>query len=188
VGVEHRHLVDLEQRVLACACGACATLFDREGACGGRFRTVPERYVGDPQWRPTPEAGKALAALDVRGGLAFFVRRCGAGPVLAVRPGPAGPVESEVEPGLWQAAFAGAAPARLLVDDVEALLLWSDTGRARCALVPLDAAYALLAALRPLWREPDGGPAARARVTAFLADLDRRAVPVPATARWGTPA
>ena len=71
------------------------------------------------------------------------------------------------------------APDRLLVPDVEGLLLRCDDAAVSGCLVPLDAAYALLARLAPLWRPPDGGLKADAEVTAVLTAVAHRAAPPP---------
>ena len=44
----HGHVVALDQRSLRCACRPCYLLFTPDGAGGGRFRAVPERYLHDP--------------------------------------------------------------------------------------------------------------------------------------------
>src|SRR5262249_53690089 len=44
ISADHRHLIDIEQRQIACACSVCAILFDGRAAAGGRYRLVPRRY------------------------------------------------------------------------------------------------------------------------------------------------
>ena len=53
----HRHLVDVDERRLLCACRACALLFARPGAGGGHLRLLPTRRrrlddfeLDDAQW------------------------------------------------------------------------------------------------------------------------------------------
>ena len=53
MGPEHNHLVDLERRNLMCACRVCWLLFAPDGAGGGHFKAVPERYVAFPDLRLT---------------------------------------------------------------------------------------------------------------------------------------
>ena len=48
---EHGHLVDLERRSLMCACRGCYLLFTPDGAGGGHFRAVPDRYLAFPDFR-----------------------------------------------------------------------------------------------------------------------------------------
>jgi len=85
----HRHLVDRREGGVACACRACALLFDRADA-DLPYRTVPERVLVDPglvlrveEWAET--------GLPVH--LAFVVR-VGEG-WRAWMPGPAGATEAE---------------------------------------------------------------------------------------------
>jgi hypothetical protein len=172
----HRHLVDVDQRVLACACVACAMLFDREGAAGGRFRTIPDRYFSDPRWRADPVAWQAL---NVPVGVAFFFRNSVQDRIVAFYPSPAGATESEVEPGAWDAAFGDCAAARLLAPDVEALLVRRTDQASSCHLIPVDAAYELVGRLRLHWQGFDGGELARRELDAFFDALERKAVPVP---------
>ena len=42
---DHRHLIDLRNRELMCACRPCKILFDRGAAGGGHYRLVPERRL-----------------------------------------------------------------------------------------------------------------------------------------------
>ncbi len=53
---EHDHLVDLEQRSLLCTCRGCYLLFTPDGAGGGRFRAVPDRYLAFPDFRAVARA------------------------------------------------------------------------------------------------------------------------------------
>lgn len=180
IGAAHRHLVDTAQRVLACACPACALLFDGDGAAGGRLRAVPERFLYDPDWD-----GGAAAARDALvppiGSLAFYFRNSALDRIVALRPGPDGGAEAEIEPDAWERAFGGCALARALADDVEALLVRRrDDGRADCHLVPVDAAYALAGRLRRTWSGIGVGPRARAELDAFYGRLARDAVPLEA--------
>src|SRR5262249_12126218 len=64
----HRHVIELADRALRCACGACAVLFRDPGAGGGRYRTVPDRVV-------RIESGLDLSALGVPVELAWLIRR-----------------------------------------------------------------------------------------------------------------
>jgi hypothetical protein len=172
---EHRHLVDVERRALACACPPCALLLDRDGAGHGRFKAVPQRYLTDSR----AGLGDALwAALGIPVGIAFLLRHAATDRLLAVYPGPAGPTESDPGPDGWQTLTEATGLAELLRPDTEALLLVRTDGDRLCALVPVDAAYALVGRLRQHWHGIDGGPQARARLAEFLADIRSRATAV----------
>lgn len=176
VGDRHRHLVDTDRRVLACACIACAMLFDREGAGVGRFRTIPDRYLSDPAWSVDAAGWQALR---VPVGVAFFFRNSALDRVVALYPSPAGATESEVEPEAWTEAFGDSTLAATLAPDVEALMVRRTETDATCHLLPVDTAYELVGRLRLHWQGFDGGDRAHTELDAFFADLERRAVPVP---------
>lgn len=171
VAPEHRHLVDVERRALACACPACAALFEREGAGGVKYRAVPRRYLADPA-SPLDEDAWALLRIPI--GVAFLLRNSALGQVVACFPGPAGVTESEIEPEVWQ-RFAEATPlARELLPDVEVLLIRRTDGHRDCHLVPVDAAYELVGRMRTYWQGFDGGAEAHAELDAFFADVARQ--------------
>lgn len=168
----HRHLVDIEKRALACSCGPCAQLLDRSGGPRGRFRAVPDRYLGDPGHRIDDSAWEALR---IPVGVAFFFRNSALDRLVALYPSPAGATESELEPSSWQGVLAATRLAEQLEPDVEALLLRRHEGRFACFLVPVDIAYELVGRMRLLWQGFDGGAEARADLDAFFAHVRDRA-------------
>ncbi|MFJ3203211.1 DUF5947 family protein [Streptomyces sp. NPDC086989] len=168
----HRHLVELDQRALVCACTACALLFDRPGATTGRYRAVPDRYLVDPEHRLDDGAWEQL---QIPVGVAFFFRNAALDRLVALYPSPAGATESELDPATWQDVLGGGALAALLEPDVEALLLRRTEGRTECYLVPIDICYELVGRMRLLWQGFDGGAEARAALNAFFAQVERRA-------------
>jgi hypothetical protein len=172
----HRHLVDTERRSLVCACTACAVLFDRPGAGGGRFRTVPGRLLSDPALEVTASHWESLG---VPVGVAFFFRNSALGTIVALYPSPAGATESEVAQRAFDAAFGSSPLARALEPDVEALLVRRTENGGSCHLVPVDTAYELVGRLRLHWQGFDGGDRVRAELGAFFADVEARAVPLP---------
>nr|WP_243638842.1 DUF5947 family protein [Streptacidiphilus pinicola] len=171
----HRHLVDVERRALACACPACAALFDRDGAGGVKYRSVPRRYLADPV---APLGEDAWALLRIPIGVAFLLWNSALGQVVACFPGPAGVTESEIDDDVWQ-RFAAATPlAAELRPDVEALLIRRTGGHRDCHLVPVDAAYELVGRMRMFWQGFDGGAEAHAELDAFFAEVARQARPL----------
>ncbi|MEV8207342.1 DUF5947 family protein [Streptomyces sp. NPDC079189] len=168
----HRHLVDTERRALACACTPCALLFERPGAAHGRFRTVPDRYLSDPDHRLDDGAWELL---QIPVGVAFFFRNAALDRLVALYPSPAGATESELDPETWQTVLGTTRLAALLEPDVEALLMRRTEGRAECYLVPIDICYELVGRMRLLWQGFDGGAEARADLKAFFAHVEERA-------------
>ncbi len=170
--VGHRHLVDTDKRALACACTPCALLFEQPGAGRGRFRTVPDRYLADPDHRLDPGAWELL---QIPVGVAFFFRNAALDRLVALYPSPAGATESELDPSTWQSVLGTSLLARLLEPDVEALLLRRSEGRTECYLVPIDICYELVGRMRLLWQGFDGGAEAQADLRAFFAQVAERA-------------
>jgi hypothetical protein len=168
IGEGHGHLVNLDARNLMCACRACYLLFLSEGAGGGHFRAVPDRYLAFPEFRMSPAQWESL---QIPVGIAFFFLNSALGRVVAFYPGPAGATESELPLDTW-AELVSANPAlSTLQPDVEAFLVRSERARggiAECFVVPVDACYELVGHLRQLWRGFDGGSEAHAAIDAFF--------------------
>ncbi|MFF2213577.1 DUF5947 family protein [Streptomyces antibioticus] len=179
---DHRHLVDTEQRSLACACTPCALLMETPGAAAGRFRAVPDRRLTDPGHRIDDLAWEAL---QIPVGVAFFFRNAALDRLVALYPSPAGATESELDPATWNEVLGRTRLADLLQPDVEALLLRRTDGVIECHLVPIDLCYALVGRMRLLWQGFDGGAEARAALDAFFTDVRRQARPVPAAQAVG---
>jgi hypothetical protein len=170
----HRHLVDTEKRSLSCACTPCALLFERQGAGGGRFRTVPDRYLSDPD-HGLDDAAWDLLQIPVS--VAFFFRNAALERLVALYPSPAGATESELDPSTWQRVLGRTRLADLLEPDVEALLLHRTEDRYECFLVPIDVCYELVGRMRLHWQGFDGGAEARADLVEFFAHVSHRARP-----------
>ncbi|GJF30990.1 hypothetical protein KNE206_36900 [Kitasatospora sp. NE20-6] len=171
----HRHLVDVEERSLACACTACGLLFHQDGAAGGRYRPVPDRYLVDPEHSVTDAVWDSLR---IPVSTVFFLRNAAQERPIALYPSPAGATESELDEDDWQAVLGGSPLAALLEPDVEALLLRRSEGHNRAYLVPVDACYELVGRMRLHWQGFDGGAEARAELDAYFDRLDARARPV----------
>ncbi len=168
----HRHLVDTENRSLACACDPCARLLDTSGASTGRFRAVPGRCLSDPG-HGIDEA--CWERLRIPVGVAFFFHNSALGRPVALYPSPAGATESELEPETWELIQAATPLAGLLEPDVEALLLRRHEGRVECHLVPIDICYELVGRMRLRWQGFDGGARARADLEEFFGHVRERA-------------
>jgi len=169
---EHGHLVDLKARRILCSCRPCYLVFEPEGAAQGRYKTVPTRYervsgfaVDDAQWD----------AFQIPIALAFFFFNSIEGKLSAFYPGPAGATESQLPLETWDTIAAQYPVLATLQADVEAILIHRRTGApARCAIVPIDAAYELVGVMRTNWRGFDGGQDVWNRIDAFFAKVDER--------------
>lgn len=154
IPAEHRHLLDIRQRRLLCACRACSILFDRREAGGAHYRLIPDRC-----WRL---AGFALEdALWERLGIpvemAFFFHSTPAGRVVAFYPSPAGATESLLELGAWEELLAANPLLGEMEPDVEALLVNRTAGAREHWLVPVDLCYRLVGLIRTHWKGLAGG-------------------------------
>ncbi|MGW2206880.1 DUF5947 family protein [Streptomyces sp. NPDC001774] len=161
----HRHLVDIDKRALACACGPCAQLMDGSGGSQGRFRAVPGRFLVDPAHRIDDQAWESLR---IPVSVAFVFRNSALDRPVALYPSPAGATESELEETSWRSVLDATRLAALLEPDVEALLLRRHEGRTECFLVPIDLCYELVGRMRLLWQGFDGGAEARADLDALF--------------------
>ncbi|HVM39543.1 MAG TPA: DUF5947 family protein [Acidimicrobiia bacterium] len=162
---EHRHLVEAATGEIACACRACALLFD--GTATGRYRVVGERRapvdadLDSPEWR----------RLGVPVGLAFFVPGAPGDDVRAVFPSPAGPTEAEVEPADWAAVVARHPELASLEPGVEAVLVHRLRDARECWILPVDDCYRLVGLFRQRWSGFTGGDDVWRELGAFFDDL-----------------
>ena len=167
----HRHLVDLDDRRLLCACRACAVLFDSEAAGGGHLRLVPTRrrrlddFVLD---------GAAWDRLRIPVDMAFFFHSTPAGRVSAFYPSPAGPTESLLELEAWTELEAANPVLAEMAPDVEALLISRARDMREHWLVPIDDCYELVGLIRSRWRGFGGGEEVWAAIDRFFDDLPTR--------------
>jgi hypothetical protein len=167
----HRHLVDLNDRRLLCACRACALLFDSKEAGGGHLRLVPTRrrrlddfVLDDPQWD----------RLRIPVDMAFFFHSTQAERVSAFYPSPAGPTESLLELEAWTELETANPVLGELEHDVEALLVSRARDMREHWLVPIDDCYELVGLIRSRWRGFGGGEEVWAAIDSFFDDLPTR--------------
>jgi hypothetical protein len=185
---EHRHMVDVRQRSIACACAACALLFTRSG---GRYRTVPDRVCHDPG---APLTSAEWAELQIPVSIAFFFENSALDPrgddppypprgrVIASYPSPAGVTECELDLAAWDSLAAAHPLLAALEPDVEAILIVGGApggpraaGPVEAFLVPIDVCYSLAGALRRDWHGFDGGAGVRRVLAELLGSLRARA-------------
>jgi Family of unknown function (DUF5947) len=171
---EHRHVLDLENRNLLCACRACAVLLDRRAAGGGHWRLVPERRLRLDEFRMPDEHWETL---NIPVDMAFFFNDTSAGRVVAYYPSPMGPTESALKLESWDALEEANDILRSLEPDVEALLVNRARGQRRQWLVPIEDCYALVGLIRGGWRGLTGGAEVWRALAGFFEELDRRARP-----------
>jgi hypothetical protein len=178
IGDDHRHLVDTKARNLMCACRGCYLLFVSEGAGGGHYRAVPDRYVAFPGFQLSRAQWDAM---QIPVSVAFFFFNSELGRVAAFYPSPAGATESELPLDKWAEIVAANPELGTLQPDVEAFLVRASPergepgrGEAACYLVPIDVCYELVGHLRRLWRGFDGGSEAHEQLERFFATVGAR--------------
>lgn len=169
IASEHHHLFDRERRSIACACTACATLFEViEGRRYRRIQPVVRRLAGmtidDAAW----------ASLGVPVGLAYLAPLSN-GDVLAAYPGPAGPATSRVDLAAWNAVVAQHSGLSGLEPDVEAWLVNRVDAEPRYYRVSIDHCYRLAGLVRSRWNGLGGGPAVAATIAEFFRALEAQA-------------
>jgi hypothetical protein len=198
----HGHVADLEQSSLMCACRACYLLFtasvrggdppDPPGSTGSggtplrgaprrrgsaRYRSVPDRYLRDPDRRLTAAEWDEL---QIPVGLAFFLYRSDRGELGCFYPSPAGATECALDLPAWQRMAAAHPLLGRAEPDVEAVLISQDeSAGVEYFIVPIDACYELAGRMRMLWRGFDGGTEARESIAEFLAGVRKRARDAP---------
>ena len=130
-----------------CACRGCYLLFTSDGAGGGHFRSVPDRYLSFPDFELSPEQWDNL---QIPVSVAFFFLNSSLGRVAAFYPGPAGATESELPLDTWAEVIDANPQLATLQPDVEAFLVRSrpNGGGTECYIVPIDACYELVGHLR----------------------------------------
>ncbi|MBV9140008.1 MAG: hypothetical protein JO115_03665 [Pseudonocardiales bacterium] len=171
IGEWHGHVVDIEGRGLMCTCRPCALLFTKEGAGGGRFKAVPERYRYAAD---VPLAAATWDSIGIPVGMAFFFTNSALGHTVAFYPSPAGATESLLSLEAWQDLLAAIPALADLRSDVEALLVHKTDSGFEFFAVPIDACYQLVGLVRLRWKGFDGGEEAWAAIHQFFADLRER--------------
>lgn len=168
---DHEHVVNVESRNLMCTCRGCWLLFTPEGAGGGRYRAVPDRY--------STVDGFALAdgswdSFQIPVSVAFFFHNSSLDRVTAFYPSPAGATESLLELDAWDKLVQANPILATLIPDVEALLVRVGGDEQVAFVVPIDACYELVGHVRRLWRGFDGGREANDALEQFFADVRER--------------
>ena len=146
----HRHLVDINDRRLLCACRRVHAAVRLQGggrrapapACPTRRRRLDDFVLDDAAWD----------RLRIPVDMAFFFHSTPAERVSAFYPSPAGPTESLLELEAWTELEAANPVLREMEPDVEALLVSRARGMREHWLVPIDDCYELVGLIRSRWR------------------------------------
>lgn len=171
---DHRHLWDTSARAVVCVCRACAILFNRGAAGGGRYKMVPDRRLALEEFSLSESEWESLR---IPVGIAFFVAGTAPG-VRVFYPSPAGPIESVVEGTTWARLRQRHPILDRMEPEVEALLVNRARGARQYVLVPIDECYRLVAVIRLRWRGLSGGQEVWKEIGHYFELLRQRCRPV----------
>ena len=167
----HRHLLELANRRIICACDACALLF--QNVSEGHYKLVPR----DARQLLDFKMSEALwddFALPIN--LTFFYRDTVAGKVVAMYPSPAGATESLLPQSNWAELERNNPALTRMAYDVEALLV-NRVGAAReYFIAPIDVCYELVGLIRKNWRGFTGGETVWREIDSFFEKLRANSV------------
>lgn len=163
---DHRHLLNLEDRHMVCACESCWALRSGDAEyrpTGNRVLWLEDFVLPDEIW----------ARFSIPIGLAFFIR--GSGNVVAMYPSPAGATESELDLGAWHELARLNPVLETLEADAETLLVNRRAKPPQHVIAPTDEAYKLVGLIKANWQGLSGGPAVERVVAGFFEQLQARA-------------
>jgi hypothetical protein len=164
---DHRHLLQLTDRTILCACEPCIAMRSGEADLRptGTRATMVNGFVLDAElW----------ARFQIPIGLAFFVVTSAteAG-VVALYPSPAGATECELYLAAWNELVAVNPVLESLEPEVEALVVNRLADPPLHAIVPIDRCYELVGRIKATWEGISGGNAVENAVQAFFARLSQ---------------
>jgi Family of unknown function (DUF5947) len=161
VSAEHRHLLELGERRILCACEPCIAMrsgMDNYCPVGTRYLWLDDIEMPDELW----------AAFQLPIGLAFFFRSTGVDAVVALYPSPAGATESELHLESWRKLVELNPILDNLESDAEALVVNRMGDEPQYAVVPIDECYRLVGLIKSTWEGISGGSAIEDSVPKFF--------------------
>jgi hypothetical protein len=167
---DHRHMLQLEERRIDCACDSCWSL--RSGdpeyrPVGTRIAWLPELQLSDETW----------AGFGIPIGLAFFMRSSTAGRVVGLYPSPAGATECELDLAAWEGLCEANPILHSLESDAEGLVVNRMTSPHQYAIAPIDLCYGLVGLVKANWDGISGGTRIEGAIAGFFEELRRRSAP-----------
>lgn len=171
---EHQHVVNIDSRALLCTCRPCYLLFTVQGAAGGKYVSVPDRYIHDPEI-VVSDAQWDQFQIPVK--MAFFFVNSAMNQTVAFYPSPAGATESLLPSETWAEIMEANPLFSSLAPDVEALLFYKGDAGFECFLAPIDTCYELVGTVRMFWKGFDGGQEAWEAIDTFFDKLRDRSRP-----------
>jgi hypothetical protein len=169
LSAQHRHLLEMSSRKIACACDPCALRF--QNVVGGRFKLVPRDARVLPNFRINDPEWEALA-LPIN--LAFFFYSMSSEKMIAMYPSPAGATESLLPLTAWETLAANNPALHQMQPDVEALLVNRVGDKRTYFIAPIDKCYELVGTIRAHWKGLSGGEEVWREIDRFFAQLTDR--------------
>jgi hypothetical protein len=169
IPADHRHLLQLAERRIVCACEACWAMRSGEGdyrPTGNRTVWLPELKLPDDLW----------AGFQIPIGLAFFMNSTVTGCTVAMYPSPAGATESELHFESWGRMTELNPQLRELEPDIEGLIVNRLSDPPMYVIAPIDRCYALTGAVKATWEGISGGSGVEGAVTRFFEELRAEAL------------
>jgi Family of unknown function (DUF5947) len=164
----HHHLLDLSSHEVICACQACSVLFNGQGAGGGKYRLVPNRYLALPNFQMSDEQWDELM---IPVNMVYIFQNTMADRVMAFYPSPAGAMESLLDLENWESIISNNPILNGLEPDVEALLINRLKDVREYYIVPIDACYKLVGLIRVYWKGLSGGEEVWKAIAEFFVDI-----------------
>jgi hypothetical protein len=173
LAVEHRHLLEMSNGQIVCACDGCALRF--QAVLDGRFRLIPRGVRALPDLNWTDGDWESLA-LPIN--LAFFFQSTPEKKSKAIYPSPAGATESLLPLTSWDSLVMHNHILASMEPDVEALLVNRVETKREYYLAPIDVCFELVGLIRVHWRGFSGGDIAWEEIDKFFSRLQAEAQPV----------
>jgi hypothetical protein len=161
---DHRHLLHLVERRIACSCEACWAMRAGEGdyrPVGNRTLWLSALDLPDDLW----------ASFQIPIGLAFFMQSTVTQCVVAMYPSPGGATESELHFESWNRMLELNPVLSGLEPDVEGLIVNRLSDPPGYVIAPIDRCYALTGTIKASWEGISGGGAVEAAVERFFGRL-----------------
>jgi hypothetical protein len=169
----HRHLLEVANRQIICACDPCALRF--QDVVGGRFKLIPRGARALPGFQLT-EADWERLTLPINP--AFFFHNTAATKWTAMYPSPAGAMESLLALESWNELVAQNPVLTGIEPDVQALLVNRVGTTREHFIAPIDTCYELVGLIRTHWRGLSGGEAVWRETSKFFARLTEQSEPL----------
>jgi Family of unknown function (DUF5947) len=167
----HRHLLEMANRRIACACDPCALRF--ENVAGGRFKLIPRDTRALPDFRMSDPEWEELS-LPIN--LAFLFYSTPNEKMMALYPSPAGATESLLPLTAWESLVAANPILREMQRDVEALLVNRVDDSRAYFLAPMDVCFELVGLIRVHWRGLSGGEELWKEINSYFVRLGENSV------------